>query len=40
MVLEEHPGMVGLEVRLERDLVGSDQLGVFFLFAICALRLM
>lgn len=40
MVLEEHPGMVRLEVRLERGLVGSDQLGVFFLFAICALRLM
>ena len=34
----EHPGM---EIRLEKGLVGSDRLGVvFFLFTICALGLM
>ena len=27
--LEEHPGIVGLDILLERDLVGSDRLGVF-----------
>jgi len=30
MALEEHPGMVELEVRLEKGLVGSDRLSVFF----------
>jgi hypothetical protein len=28
--LEEHPGMVGLGIRLEKGLVGSDRLGMFF----------
>jgi hypothetical protein len=28
--LEEHPGMVGLVIRLKKGLVGSDWLGVFF----------
>ena len=28
--LEEHPGMVGLEIRLEKGLRGSDRLGTFF----------
>ena len=28
--LEKHPGMVGLEIRLEKGLVSSDWLGVSF----------
>ena len=33
---EEHPGMVGPGIRLEK---GSDRLDVFFAFPICALGL-
>jgi hypothetical protein len=32
--LEEHPGMVRLAIRLEKDSVRSSQLGKFLLFAL------
>ena len=38
--LEEHPGMVGLGTRLEKGLVGSDQLGLLFFCSQFALGLM
>jgi hypothetical protein len=32
--LEEHPGMVRLAIRLEKDSVCSSRLGKFLLFAL------